>query len=167
MNGFTEPRASGASEQPGQGEQILTWGASQAMLPLVGRIVADIVGHTARLMQLQPELERLDRQRRELTWPQRSRRYAIQDELVVLDRALQENLGELTGLGVVLLDGTMGLIGFPTMVNDRKAYFSWKPGEEELKYWNFADEMVRHAVPENWTKPVRDNGGRGKSRPKR
>lgn len=167
MNGFTEPRASGASEQPGQGEQILTWGASQAMLPLVGRIVADIVAHHVRLMQLQPELQRLDQQRRILTWPQRSRRYAIQDELVSLDRALQENLAELTVLGVVLLDGSMGLIGFPTMVNDRKAFFSWKPGEASLDFWNFADEMVRHPVPESWTKPVRENGGRGKSRPKR
>src|ERR1700694_4076789 len=98
MNGFTEPRASGASEQPGQGEQILTWGASQAMLPLVGRIAADIVAHNARLARLQPELERLDRQRRVLSWPQRSRRYALQDEIASVDSALQENLAELSGL---------------------------------------------------------------------
>jgi hypothetical protein len=167
MNGFTEPRASDASEQPGQGEQILTWGASQAMLPLVGRIASDVMAHHARLMHLQPELERLDRQRRVLSWPQRSRRYAIHDELGLLDRALQENLAELTGLGVVLLDASTGLVGFPTLVNDRKAYFSWKPGEDGLKFWNFADEMVRHPVPESWTKPMRDNSGRGKSRPQR
>src|SRR5271156_1863788 len=98
MNGFTEPRASGASEQPGQGEQILTWGASQAMLPLVGRIAEDLVRHHSRQAQLQPELERLDRQRRVLSWPQRARRYAIQDELVVLESGLQETLAELAGL---------------------------------------------------------------------
>ncbi len=167
MKGFTEPRASGASEQPGQGEQILTWGASQAMLPLVGRIASDIVTQHARLMQLQPELEKLDRQRRELTWPQRARRYTIHDELVILDRTLQEHLAELTSLGVVLLDASIGLVGFPTMVNDRKAFFSWKLGEDGLKSWNFADEMVRHPVPESWTKPARENGGRGKSKPKR
>ncbi len=166
MNGFTEPRASDASEQPGQGDQILTWGASQAMLPLVGRIVTDIIDNHRRNVKLLPELTRLERRKRALTWPERSRRYAIQDELVLLGQQMQAHLVELTGLGVVLLDQTFGLVGFPTVVNDRKAFFSWKPGEEGLKFWNFADETERHPVPEHWTRPVRDNGW-SRYRPKR
>jgi hypothetical protein len=166
MNGFTEPRASGASEQPGPGDQILTWGASQAMLPLVGLIAADIVANHQRQTQLQPELNRLERRRRSLNWPERSRRYSIQDELVVLGQELQGHLAELTGLGVVLLDLDAGLIGFPTVVNDRKAYFSWQPGEDGVKFWSFADETDRHPVPEHWTKPVRENNW-SRYRPKR
>src|SRR5437016_202358 len=108
MNGFTEPRASGASEQPGQGDQILTWGASQAMLPLVGRITADIVASHQRHTQLQPELARLERRKHKLSWPERSRRYSIQDELIVLGREMQGHLAELSGLGVVLLDIAVG-----------------------------------------------------------
>ncbi len=166
MNGFTEPRASGASEQPGAGDQILTWGASQAMLPLVGRITADIVNNHRRHHQLQPELSRLERRKNALTWPERSRRYSIQDELLVLNREMQGHLAELSGLGVVLLDMAVGLVGFPTVVNDRKAYFSWKPGEEGLKFWNFAEEMERHPVPEHWTKPIRESNW-SRYRPKR
>ncbi len=166
MNGFTEPRASGASERPGTGDQILTWGASQAMLPLVGRIAADIIRLHRRVAELRPEYERLERQRRLLDWKGRSRRYAIQDELKSLDRTLQETVAELTNLTVVLLDGTRGLVGFPTMVNDRRAYFSWMPDEERLKYWNFADETSRYLVPENWTRSAREEAP-SRSRPKR
>jgi hypothetical protein len=166
MNGFTEPRASGASERPGTGDQILTWGASQAMLPLVGRIAADIIRLHRRVAELQPERERLERHRRILDWKGRSRRYSIDDELKTLDRTLQETVAELTNLTVVLLDGTTGLIGFPTMVNDRRAYFSWKPGEDGLKYWNFADETTRHLVPENWTHSAHEEAPT-RSRPKR
>ena len=67
---------------------------------------------------------------------------------------------------MALLDICRGPVGFPTMVNDRKAFFSWKLGEDGLKSWNFADELVRHPVPENWTKRAR-RIGRGKSKPKR
>jgi len=166
MNGFTEPRASDASEQPGQGDQILTWGASQAMLPLVGRIVADVIANQRRTAELNLELRRLEQRKRSLTWPERSRRYAIQDELVVLSQQQQGHLAEMTGLGVVLLEGITGLVGFPTVVNDRKAFFSWKPGEEGLKFWSFADETERHPVPEHWTKSARDTSW-SRYRPKR
>lgn len=166
MNGFTEPRASDASEQPGAGDQIMTWGASKAMLPLVGHIVGDIVENHRRHARLQPELSRLERRKRTLTWPERSRRYTIQDELVRLGQEMQGHLTELSSLGVVLLDMSAGLVGFPTVVNDRKAYFSWKPGEDGLKFWSFADEAERHLVPEHWTKPVMESNW-SRQRPKR
>jgi hypothetical protein len=167
MNGFTEPRASGASERPGQGDLVLTWDSSHAMLPLVGRIASDIVAQHERLAKLQPEQARLERNRRTLDWAGRSRRYQIQEELIALDKGLAEAVGELAGLGVVLLDGSIGLVGFPTMVNDRRAYFSWRPGEENLKYWNFADETARHPVPESWTRPTREMSSKGRSRPQK
>ena len=65
MNGFTENRASGASERPGRDDRVLTWGASHAMLPLVARIARDVVRYHQRLATLQPERARLDRDRRE------------------------------------------------------------------------------------------------------
>ena len=46
MSGFTEKRASDASEQPGGEPVVLTWGAAGAMLPLVERIAADVVRST-------------------------------------------------------------------------------------------------------------------------
>ena len=41
-------------------------------------------------------------------------------------------------------------IGFPTIVNNRPAYFSWIPGDEALRFWHFADEIARRPIPPAW-----------------
>ena len=166
MNGFTEHRASGASERPDADNVVLTWDAGQAMLPLVGRIAADLVHCHQRLASLQPERARLDRQRHTLAWPERARRYQVQEELVAAEKDLHQALAELDALRVVLLDPAAGLIGFPTLVNNRRAYFSWQPGEERLGFWNFAGDALRRPVPEAWTKPP-ERPGKGKPRSKK
>jgi len=160
MSGFTENRASGASERSEGEPVVLTWGAAGAMLPLVGRIAADEVRLHDRLGRIRPEKERLDRMRYTLAWPDRARRYALQEEADALLKELQAAGAELEALGVALLHGPTGLVGFPTVVNDRAAYFSWRPGEEKLAFWNYADDLVRRPVPVSWTRPPR---GRGKS----
>jgi hypothetical protein len=51
-------------------------------------------------------------------------------------------------------------------VNEREAFFSWRPGEDGLEFWNFAGDPVRRSVPEAWTKapPKRPAKGKNKSR---
>ena len=163
MNGFTE-HMSGASEPRGAAERLLTWGESQAMLPLVGRVVQDVLRHRQRLAELRPERDRLERRRHNLDWPQRQRRYLIQEEILTADKELCAVEAELDALGVVLLDSDTGLAGFPTMVNNRPAFFSWLPAEAGLNYWNFADDTARRPIPEDWTKPPIENTGRGRSK---
>jgi hypothetical protein len=160
MNGFTENRASGASERPGESDRVLTWDAGLAMLPLVGRIAADVLLRYRQLVLLRPELARLDRQRRTLDWPQRARRYELADVTAAAEFEFQSALAELEVLGVVLLDASIGLIGFPTLVNNRRAYFSWKPGEDGLKFWNYAGDSARRPVPEAWTRSAKDQPSR-------
>jgi hypothetical protein len=157
MNGFTERRASGAGERPGRNDLVLTWEASAAMLPLVRRVVADILRHQERLARLQPERDRLERDRLQLAWADRARRYEIEEEITQVAGELRASRGELEVLGVALLDADEGLVGFPTIVNNRRAYFSWKPGEERLSFWNFAGDFHRRLVPANWT-----NAAKGK-----
>ncbi|HVS40230.1 MAG TPA: DUF2203 family protein [Gemmataceae bacterium] len=170
MSGFTENRASGASERFGGDPVVLTWGAAEAMLPLVGRIAADMVQLHDRLARLRPEKNRLDRMRRTLAWPDRARRYELQEETAAVLRDLQDASAELDVLGVALLNGPTGMVGFPTMVNDRPAYFSWRPGEETLAFWNYADDLVRRPVPAAWTRPPvkeRERRKQGKTGPQR
>jgi hypothetical protein len=154
MNGFTENRASGASEPPGDSDRVMTWDAGVAMLPLVGRIAADLVRLTAQLADVQTELARLDEQRQRLKWPGRARRYELQEEAAVAARSLSEARAELEALGVAVLDADAGLVGFPTLVNNRRAFFSWRPGEDGLKFWNYFGDAVRRPVPEAWTRPA-------------
>src|SRR5271157_4657497 len=117
-----------ASDKPEDGETNLSLKTVQRMLPLVRRIVDDILASRKSRLNLLPEEASLDRNKRLLAWPERQRRYQVKDELAQSDNSRQDALTELHELGVVLLDGDQGRVGFPTLVNNRRAYFSWHPG---------------------------------------
>jgi hypothetical protein len=150
MSGPTGDTAFSASEKPGRREGILTLGVARRMLPLVRRVVNDLLHARANLTRLQPEQDRLHRQRRDLAWPERARRYQLREEIASHERELQQATAELTALGVALLDPAGGRVGFPTLVNDRRAFFSWKPGEEGLTHWQYAGESTLRLIPASW-----------------
>jgi hypothetical protein len=152
MNGSTENRAPEAFEKRGSHDRILTWVAANRMLPLVQRIVAEVIDCQHRLMAMEPEKERLDRHRRDLSWPERARRYQLVEEIAAGEQTLRAACTELNGLGLTLLDLETGKVGFPTKVNNRPAFFSWMPGEETLGFWQYADGGERRPIPASWTK---------------
>ena len=156
MNGFTERRAFGTEQRPDANERVLTWETSFAMLALVRRIVADVLHHQERLTDLRPERDQLERNRLQLPWTGRARRYEIEEEMKKHAHDLRASRGELEALGVALLDAEGGLVGFPTIVNNRRAFFSWQSGEEGLTFWNFAGDLNRRPVPASWTKPAKE-----------
>jgi hypothetical protein len=158
MSGSKGFRTPDASDKPERGEVNLNLKTVQRMLPLVQRIVDDILASKKAVLQLQPQEQSLDRQRRELTWPERQRRYQIKDEITQADSSLQDAISELRELGVVLLDSDQGRVGFPTLVNNRRAYFSWHPGEEGLHSWQFADEDLTRPIPTAWLKEISFSG---------
>jgi hypothetical protein len=121
------------------------------MLPLVQRIVADLLTAEQHVGSLLWELEGLDRNRRNLTWPERQRRYFVQDEIAHAKDRRRELEGELEHLGVTVTDAVHGRVGFPTIVNDKQAFFSWQPGEDEIGFWHFAgDADRRRPIPPSW-----------------
>jgi hypothetical protein len=148
MNGSTENR----TFEKGSGRDIvLTWSAACRMLPLVHRIVADLLQLRRHLASLLPEKERLDRKRRLLAWPERRRRYGLQEEITQAEQDQTLALAELESLGLAIVDAERGQIGFPTMVNNRRAFFSWRPGEESIQFWHFAEDVERRSIPPMWT----------------
>ena len=149
--GFRTPDA---SDKPERGEVNLSLKTVHRMLPLVQRIVDDVLASQKAVLRLQPQELSLDRQKRELTWPERRRRYQIKDEITDADTKLQGAIGELRELGIVLLDSDQGRVGFPTLVNNRRAYFSWHPGEDGLHSWQFADEDLTRPIPSAWLKEL-------------
>jgi hypothetical protein len=158
MSGSKGFRTPDASDKPERGEVNLSLRTVQRMLPLVQRIVDDILACQKAVVQLQPQEASLDRQKRELAWPERARRYQIKEEMAQADISLQDALSELRDLGVVLLDSEQGRVGFPTLVNNRRAYFSWHPGEDGLHSWQFADEDVTRPIPLAWLKEISYSG---------
>lgn len=154
MNGFKGNRAPDASEKPGHGDAVFSLTTVQKMLPLVRRIVDDILAGQKTLIRLHPEEVRLDKKRQSLAWPERRRRYTLKDEVAGAENALQNAKEELGGLGLAILDTETGRVGFPTMVNNRHAYFTWQPGEESPRYWHFAEEAACRPIPPAWLKEI-------------
>jgi hypothetical protein len=154
MSGSKSYPTSDASESPERGEVVLSLKTVQKMLPLVQQIASDIVTRHRAIVVLQPEEERLDRQRHSLDWPMRNRRYEVKEELAKAEKEREVALAELRDLGLVLLSELEGRIGFPTTVNNRRAYFSWRVGEDNLQSWRFADEDVERPIPPSWLKEL-------------
>jgi hypothetical protein len=169
MSGSTERRTSGAFEKAGGPNVLFTWPVAQRMLPLVGQIVRQLRDESRRLDRMHAEKEELDRMRRTLAWPLRARRYQLQEEIAGVEHNLQTTLAELEGLGVALVDVEAGQVGFPTTVNNRPAFFSWRCDEESLQYWYFAEDTnERRPIPTSWMKSSEKSrrGSSGKPEPR-
>jgi hypothetical protein len=148
----TPNRASNSAGKPRKKEVTLDLNTARRMLPLVQSIVTDAVAARRALNRLVPEQERLDRQRFDLVWQERQRRYQVADEIAATERKWAAALTELDVLGVVLVDDEAGEVDFPTKVNGRTAAFSWLLGEDALKHWHYADEDSRRPIPADWDK---------------
>src|SRR4051812_4712574 len=131
-------RASRPSRSQDRSGIVLDLPTVRRMLPLVRHIVGDLLDVEQKLGGLLWEQSGLDRNRRDLSWPERQRRYHLQDEVTKLEQKRQGAAAELSELGVKLLDGAHGRVGFPTIVNTKPAYFSWQPVETDVAFWHFA-----------------------------
>ncbi len=154
MSGSRSYPTSDASESPERNEVVLSLKTVHKMLPLVQRIANDIVVANRAIALLHPEEDRLDRGRHSLDWPGRKRRYEVKEEVAKAEKELEVAHTELRELGLVVLDELLGRIGFPTMVNNRRAYFSWVLGEDALNSWRFSDEDVDRPIPASWLKEL-------------
>jgi hypothetical protein len=146
----TPRRAFGASPKSKRKDVNLDLPTARQMLPLVESIVRDIVDRRSLLNRLHPEQENLDRQRRELAWSERERRYLLQEEIVAAEGAYKQAVSELRELGLALVDGGTGRVAFPTRINGRPAIFTWQPGEESVQFWSYEDEELRRPIPSEW-----------------
>jgi hypothetical protein len=150
MSGYSK-RASNSSKSSSRTEVVLDLPTVSKMLPLVQRIVDELMAVEQQHGHLLTEQESLDRNRRNLSWPERKRRYDIQDDINRAERGRRDLVSELETLGISVIDPTFGRIGFPTIVNTKPAYFSWQPGEEEVVFWHFAgDTSKRRPIPASW-----------------
>lgn len=150
MNGFTEHQESDAAELEHKRDVVFTWEQAQSMLPLINHIVNDLLNTQEQLRSWEKEKADLDRRRHSLDWPARSRRYQLDDEIRRGQKHLKEVCVELQELGVDLIDADLGQVGYPTVVNNRHAFFSWRTGESNVDHWHFTQNLVRRPVPDSW-----------------
>jgi hypothetical protein len=154
MSGFSKKATSGA-KPTNKSEPLFELTTVVRMLPLVKRIAADLCDTRTELVKLRAEADRLDRQRHDLVWLERRRRYLVHDCIADAERRARAVVNELESLGVAVMDLATAQLGFPTIVNNKLAFFSWLPGEETVSFWHYDhDEGRRRPVPEAWYKPL-------------
>jgi hypothetical protein len=115
-----------------------TFTAEQAdrTLPLVGRIVEDIVRVHGEWREVVDELER----ERAATDGNRDERVrGLERRAVELARDMDALETELGDLGITLKDRRIGLIDFPGELDGRPVWLCWRLGEPAVRYWHELD----------------------------
>jgi hypothetical protein len=154
MSGYSKKTAQ-AFRPPGPNEPLFELPTVIKMLPLVRKIADDLLAGRKQLAELRSIQSRLERHRKDLSWPERRHRYQVQDSLVEADKRLRSLTTELESLGIAIVDRATAQLGFPTIVNNRLAFFSWIPGEETVTFWHYdGEESRRRPIPEAWYQPL-------------
>ena len=128
------------SDRPNPGRKLFPVEEANARLPLVQRIVEDVVAVSKDIVERRERLAQIKSGRRSATQDPYSEELAqIEDELEKERGRLYEFADELRELGVELKDGLVGLVDFPAQMDDRVVYLCWKLGEPEVLHWHELD----------------------------
>jgi hypothetical protein len=96
-------------------------------LPLVKRIVADIVAAHAQAVKIQQEVE---------ATPKSKERTPLQEKMETTIDRLHDLVDELTDVGCDLKDYQSGLVDFVGRNEGRDVCLCWKLGEDTISYWH-------------------------------
>ena len=120
------------TQRPSRSKSVkrFTLEQANATLPLVKKIVADIVKTHAKAAELRQRIEKLDGGK-EMT--------AAQGELDRTIEQLQDFANELAAVGAELKDVQIGLIDFIGRHDGRDVCLCWKLGEESIGFWHEMD----------------------------
>ncbi len=113
-----------------KGQKIFTIEMAQRALPLVRRIVIDVVRQYLMLIDVQKGYQELLRH-----GPSEALE-AARDRRQEVAHRLSELTEELDLIGCELKDYEVGLVDFPAVMDGRQVYLCWKLGEETIDYWH-------------------------------
>lgn len=129
------------SKSPAQFERTFTVEDANATLPLVRAICRDLSTLSHEVIERKERLSVLlagrDENRDDLY---RQELVQIEEELKRDTARIEEYVQELRDLGVESKDGIEGLVGFPSMMDGRVVFLSWKLDETEVLHWHEIEE---------------------------
>jgi hypothetical protein len=117
--------------------KLFTVDDANRTLPLVSRIVHDIVTQYARWQERVREYEILKVTER-VDSPE-PRALALEQEIHALAMEIDRYIRELEELGVEFKGPEMGLVDFPGMLAGRRVYLCWRLGEPSVQHWHELD----------------------------
>ena len=133
------------SVRPSQPKRRFSLQEANRSLPLVKRVVGDIVKTHALAMKLQREVERQQpashkrQQQQQQPSPAAPPQAALQSQLDACMNQLEDFVDELSEIGCELKDYQTGLIDFVGRHDGRDVYLCWKLGEERITHWHELD----------------------------
>jgi len=112
--------------RPSRPKRRFTLSQANSALPLVRRIVGDIVKTHGLILRLQAEMD-------QASGREQATAQGHLDESV---GRLEDFVDELSEVGCELKDYQVGLIDFIGRHESRDVYLCWKLGEEQIAYWH-------------------------------
>lgn len=117
--------------------QLFTVDQANRTLPLVRKIVEDIVREHRRWQEAVVELDLLsDGARAELP---DQRITPLEHRIQKMAREVDSFQAELESLGIQLKDRRIGLIDFPSELDGRPMLLCWQLGEPSVQFWHDLD----------------------------
>ena len=117
--------------------RLFTVEQANRMLPLVRRIVEDIVQDYARWREQVGVLEVVAAGRRGDAPPNEAEKVEQDTQRLAAD--IERYVQELRKLGVDFKGFDEGLVDFPSEIDGRAVYLCWKLGEEAVEHWHPVD----------------------------
>ena len=117
--------------------RLFTIEQANRMLPLVRRIVEDIVQDYARWREQVGVLEVVAAGRRGDSPPDEAEKVEQDTQRLAAD--IERYVGELRELGVDFKGFDEGLVDFPAEIDGRRVYLCWKLGEDSVEHWHEVD----------------------------
>lgn len=131
MKGFQLPERDAATKSSDR--VLFTLEQAHRALPLVKRIVADIVAQYR-------QLERLQTLRRKWLTQGREGAAAKLDRRAAEGAArLNDLINEVNAIGCVVKDWEAGMVDFRTVHDGREVLLCWKLGEDRIRHWHEAN----------------------------
>ena len=121
----------------GAGERLFSVEQANAMLPLLRRIVEDVVIGYRRWQERVREFEVVTASSRADQPDERAEE--LQAEAQRLATESDGFIAELTSLGVEFKGFDAGLVDFPAVLAGRPVYLCWRLGEPSVQYWHDRD----------------------------
>ena len=117
--------------------QLFTVDQANRTLPLVRKIVEDIVREQRRWQDATVELDLMSAGTlAELPDP---RVVALERRIQKIAREVETFQAELESLGIQLKDRRIGLIDFPSELDGRPMLLCWQLGEPSIQFWHDPD----------------------------
>lgn len=126
---------------PRQSARVFTLEQANRTLPLVSRIVTDIVRQHKKVCDLE------DIYQRPGAGASDEGRIALREKCLAEVEMLRELGDELAAVGCQLKDWRRGIVDFFAIRDDRPIEFCWRLGEDRITHWHQADAGFRARQP--------------------